>query len=181
MTVQPVCWARGDPKSQGCISTPSPTSCSLLPWNFPATGPSPVFLPPWSGMRRAWATRSGGTWNGAMVTGPLTRSLGTIPALPSTGERGSGQGVSGCKLDSSYKELNMWSCGLGQGASVLLRYELPTPQAPGGPRRQRKPGSGGALRPPPPPPGPLFPASPLARHGIVLHLGTAGAEPRTLP
>lgn len=61
-------------KSQRCISTPRPTSCSLLPGRYPAMGPSVVFLPPWIAVRRARASRTGGR------TG--ARHIGTGPPTP---------------------------------------------------------------------------------------------------
>lgn len=116
--MQRICLARRDRKSQGCISSPSATFCSLLPGRFPAARPSLVFLPPWSAVRRVRATQT--RRRATRGQDPQHAARAPIPAWPPSGGGGFGR-ASGCRLDSSRNDPNVRGCGLGLGASALQR------------------------------------------------------------
>lgn len=65
--LSPSASSRGDEKSRGCISNSQSHILQPLSGRFPAGGPSDVFLPPWSTVRRARATLDPGTRRGALT------------------------------------------------------------------------------------------------------------------
>lgn len=183
--LSPSASSRGDEKSPGCISTPRPTSCSLLPGRFPAVGPSHIFLPPWSTVRRARATPDPGTRRGALNwhRTPNTEPGRGFQRGPRPGEAG-GLRQRGRGLDSPPTDSSVQGCGPGRGSRELqppVRFpaEQPRRQGSRGPEDGVSPGAGGGLLARVPTRGPYSQQQALALRGVgAPGVAAPGGKPR---